>query len=418
MVSGNLSRVSVFHLCVAIGMVSWTAIIFGLYLWASSGEHDHFDEMIILKAESLAHHSQALRRWIGGHGGVYVEVDDQIKPNALLAHVPERDVETPSGRKLTLLNSPAILRAIFREFSNDEGDQIRLVSYQPLNPLNAPDDWEKVALEKLEVGEDKVQAFQTAGEESIFRLMFPMKVEPKCLNCHPYEATHKQQVVGGLSIIVDKTPYNRVSESLKQKIGIGYLGIWALGLFGMTVFDLIGARLLRQIEFSATHDSLTRLLNRREIDHLLNQACYRAGRYGNSFSVMMLDIDYFKRVNDIYGHQAGDQALSMVAEIIRATIRKTDKVGRYGGEEFLIVDSNTSEEGAKKQAWRLNKAIKAASIDLSDGKSFSITVSIGVSSCSSDINSAEALVKAADKALYRAKTQGRDRVCVEMTDSE
>lgn len=78
--SVTFKKATVFHFMIMIGIVFWTAILFGLWFWAYSGEHEHFDETVKLKAESMAQHSQTLRRWIGGHGGVYVEVDDQVKP--------------------------------------------------------------------------------------------------------------------------------------------------------------------------------------------------------------------------------------------------------------------------------------------------------------------------------------------------
>jgi diguanylate cyclase (GGDEF)-like protein len=128
---------------------------------------------------------------------------------------------------------------------------------------------------------------------------------------------------------------------------------------------------------------------------------------------MMLDIDHFKRVNDTYGHQLGDEALRVVAETVRKTIRKTDIAGRYGGEELLVLaPGDASSEKAEILAQRLNKAIKAAAIELKNGKTISITVSIGVSSFAPERKSAAALIKSADKALYQAKETGRDRVCI------
>ncbi|MBQ0759014.1 MAG: diguanylate cyclase [Zhongshania sp.] len=408
--SATLNKVIVFHLVVAIGIVVWTGILFALYLWAVDGEHDHLTETIKLKAESMAQNSQSLRSWVGGHGGVYVEVNDKIKPNPLLANMPERDIETPSGRKLTLFNSPAFLREISQTFESSLGDRIKLISYQPLNPANTPDDWEKKALKELEAGAATAQGF-VSGEKSHFRLMYPMMMEAKCAKCHRYLKDIPRNVVGGLSVMVDKTPYDRLSEKVIRKITTGYFSIWLIGLFGLIVFDFKGAKLLRNIQFTATHDGLTQLNNRREIECLINLECERADRYKNPLSVMMLDIDYFKRVNDTYGHQVGDEALRVVATTIKQTIRKIDIAGRYGGEEFLVLTPDTPREKAEILAQRLNKAIKTASIKLKDGKTFSVTVSIGGSCFSPERRSADLLVKSADEALYKAKETGRDRVC-------
>lgn len=410
-ISANINKVTVFHIVIAIGIVSWTGILFSLYFWAYSEQRDHLEKVVQYKAESLAQNSQAIRRWVGGHGGVYVEVDDKIKPISLLSKLPERDIETPSGRKLTLLNSPALLREILHEFESSGNDKVRLVSHQPMNPSNAPDDWEKKALHEIETGVAKTQAFVTIEKESHLRLMYPMEFAPKCQSCHHSQSANTQKVVGGLSVIVDKTPYDRLYKKSLYQIGMGYLAVWIVGLFGLVAFDVNGARLLRNIELMATHDGLTQLKNRREIDRLLNLECVRADRYGNPLSVMMLDIDHFKRVNDIHGHQTGDDVLRVVAQTIKQNIRETDIAGRYGGEELLVVAIDTACEVAKTLAQRLNMAIKAASIKLTNGESISVTVSIGVSCNSSERQSAESLVKSADEALYQAKESGRDRVC-------
>lgn len=405
------NKVTLFHSIIALGILCWSVILLALWLWAHNEERKHFDETVMLKAESLAQHNQKLRRWIGGHGGVYVEVSDEIKPNPLLANVKERDIVTPSGRKLTLLNSPAILREISDQFKSAEGDQMRLVSHNPINPNNYPDDWESKALDQLEDGGGKAQSFVSVGGVSYFRLMYPMNIVPKCMNCHHYAANSPEKVVGGLSVIVDKTPYDRLSEQVLNKIGIGYFSIWVAGLFGLFAFDFFGAQLLRHLEFTSIHDGLTRLNNRREIDRLLNLEYQRATRYQKPLSLMMIDIDHFKQVNDTYGHQVGDKALRLVAETIKQTIRKTDIAGRYGGEELLVIATDTPSQDAISLAQRLSSALCAIPIKIKSGESISITVSIGVSCYSSEIKSASSLVKHADDALYQAKELGRNRVC-------
>ena len=410
-------RVRLFPVCLIVGMVSWSGILYGLYMWAATAEREHFTETIKLKAESLANHTQVLRRWIGGHGGVYVEVDDTIKPHPLLSNFPERDIETPSGRKLTLLNSPAVLSRISPFFERDQGDRVHLVSDHPMNPSNKPDSWEKIALEELEAGAARADKFVHLGTEKLYRLMYPMALTPKCLNCHHYPSSVPNRVVGGLSVTVDKTPYDRLSENVLREIRMGYLSIWIVGLLALAAFDFVGVRLLRQIEFSATHDGLTALFNRKEIERGLNLECERAGRLGGHLSVIMLDIDHFKKVNDTYGHPAGDEALRVVSGVIRRTIRKTDIAGRYGGEEFIILVPGVSCDGAQKLAERLGAAIKAAPIPVNENRTITVTVSIGISCFSSEKNSLESLVKGADEALYQAKEAGRDRVCIAESDS-
>jgi diguanylate cyclase (GGDEF)-like protein len=126
----------------------------------------------------------------------------------------------------------------------------------------------------------------------------------------------------------------------------------------------------------------------------------------------MIDIDHFKRLNDSYGHQAGDDVLREMGALIRQEIRATDVPGRYGGEEFCILLSQTPLEGARDFALRFRVAVESACFP-AQGKSLKITASLGVSSCSeSGVSAAEDLIRRADEALYQAKTAGRNRVVV------
>jgi diguanylate cyclase (GGDEF)-like protein len=408
--SEKLNKVRLLQITVAIGAVVWTGILFGLYLWASRAERDHLSKLAALRAESVANHTQALRGWIGGHGGVYVEVNTGEHLSYLSGNMPESELITPSGRKLTLLSSSAVLGKISREFKSGSGDHVKLTAKQPMNPDNVPDGWEKKALEALEGGAKKVAAFVNDDKGSMFRLMYPMELQPRCLRCHDYLVDAPTKIVGGLSVTVNKAPYDRQYEIVLHQLSLGYFGIWIVGIAGLGTFGTLGSRLLRRIEYASTHDELTGLKNRREIERQLIVECARAERYHRQLSVMMLDVDHFKQVNDTYGHQTGDEALRLVAETIRKTIRKPDIAGRYGGEEFLILVTETSPEGARNLAQRLNAAIKSAPIGLPDNKTLLLTVSIGVASQSPERKSPSALINSADEALYRAKEAGRDRI--------
>lgn len=392
------------------GFIFWSCILYGLYWWAAKAESEHFTETVKLKAESMANHAQALRSWIGKQGGVYIEVEGDIKPHPLLAQLPERDVKTPSGRKLTLLNSPFVLSQISPYFKSGKGDKIHLVSNTPMNPSNYPDPWEKNALKRLEAGVLKVDKVTYDSENSYYRLIYPMNIKPKCLNCHHNYSKTSNKVIGGLSVAVDKTPYDQLTQNVLHEIRMGYFSIWIVGLLGLALFDFVSVRFLRRIEAMATHDGLTDLYNRREIERYIDIECKRANRYTTQLSVILLDIDHFKKVNDQYGHPAGDQALRIVSKVIRQNIRKTDIAGRYGGEEFLILAPGISLEGTKTLTERLRTMIKTTPIQINSQKTITVTASMGFSCHSSAKTSPESLVKSADEALYQAKTDGRDRI--------
>ncbi|HET7144528.1 MAG TPA: diguanylate cyclase [Anaerolineales bacterium] len=155
-------------------------------------------------------------------------------------------------------------------------------------------------------------------------------------------------------------------------------------------------------------DALTFLLNRRMIVWKLQDEILRANRYNNTFSISLVDIDHFKKINDVHGHLAGDEVLRQVAYQLRDHIRHPDVVGRYGGEEFLILLPNTISSSAAEQAGRLSKNIRETPIDVHE-HSLNITISIGIAQLQAGMDTWETLLKRADTAMYEAKKGGRDR---------
>ena len=172
--------------------------------------------------------------------------------------------------------------------------------------------------------------------------------------------------------------------------------------------ELVTAR--DQLQIQATHDVLTGGWNRAAIIERLESELARARRDGSALAIAMTDIDHFKKVNDSYGHQVGDAVLKEVVDRLTARLRPYDAVGRYGGEEFLIVLPGCDSQKATSLAERLREAV--ASEELVAGEeTIPVTVSLGISHVADaeDVDAAE-LVRLADDALYRAKVGGRNRV--------
>ncbi|HUG52948.1 MAG TPA: GGDEF domain-containing protein, partial [Vicinamibacteria bacterium] len=173
---------------------------------------------------------------------------------------------------------------------------------------------------------------------------------------------------------------------------------------------LQNSRLFERVNNLAIRDSLTELFNHRHIMDLLHHEFDRAGRYDDAFSVLMIDVDHFKRINDDHGHQAGDAVLREVSHLLRDTLRTVDSVGRYGGEEFVALLPHTGAEEARQTADRLRQKVQARTFT-AGGREVRVTVSVGVAtSPMPGVDSAAALVREADKALYRAKGGGRNQV--------
>ena len=154
----------------------------------------------------------------------------------------------------------------------------------------------------------------------------------------------------------------------------------------------------------AIRDDLTGLYNRRHIFQMLKEEIISSNRYSESLSLMMIDLDKFKKINDKYGHQFGDFMLQNVARIILTNIRESDHLGRYGGEEFLLILPHTDLESAKVAAHRIGRAVEEASFGENNVK---MTVSIGL--CSYHRDSLEEFVERADELMYQAKKTGRNK---------
>lgn len=181
-------------------------------------------------------------------------------------------------------------------------------------------------------------------------------------------------------------------------------------LLATLLYPMRNALLYRAATRSALRDPLTQTGNRIAMDQTLQREIDMARRHLNPLSLLMLDIDHFKHINDTYGHAAGDDVLREVAAVIKAQLRNVDMVFRFGGEEFLILLSNTSREAAAVVGERLRKATLAQDY-WADGKRIELTVSLGCSTLLA-AESAESLLRRADNALYVAKREGRNRLAM------
>ncbi len=175
--------------------------------------------------------------------------------------------------------------------------------------------------------------------------------------------------------------------------------------------SLSNARMVRELETMATTDGLTGLLNKRSMLEQSEQKLAAAVRFGRPLSVLVVDLDHFKRVNDTYGHDVGDVVIRGLAEILKRQKRTTDLVARFGGEEFVVLCEQTDEHGALLLAERIREELKCTSFHSDTGR-LSITCSLGISTFPAAGRSWDELFKAADDALYISKRGGRNRTTV------
>lgn len=212
------------------------------------------------------------------------------------------------------------------------------------------------------------------------------------------------------------SPLRKVTLEREGRV-IGALAFWAAGAIqteeGLpaSFLNAIAAALqARQALEESLRDPLTGLLNRRTLDDALGRMAAFAQRSGHPLSLLMLDLDHFKRVNDTHGHEAGDQVLRAFAGVLSGSLRASDMAVRYGGEEFLAVLPDTGTDAALGVAEKLRRAVENLAIPVGDAV-VRPTVSIGVATLKPG-ESGEALIGRADQALYRAKGAGRNRAAV------
>ncbi|XXJ21077.1 GGDEF domain-containing protein [Desulfovibrio caledoniensis] len=230
----------------------------------------------------------------------------------------------------------------------------------------------------------------------------------------------------GLSLTVVVAALLPVSLLHDQMYNMAALILAAALVLGIALF--CGARLMRLLEGAhdkiadlTTHDDLTGLPNRNWFFDRLDEEIARAERYGNKLALVMVDLDHFRQVNDAFGHPLGDLALAEVARLLAANVRTSDVVARYGGEEFMIILPETDADRAARAAEKLRMVVEVNDISL-EGPEIKVTISCGVADLASVSpqrgSRRDALVVAADRAMRRAKLNGRNQVLVHAPEHE
>ncbi len=352
-----------------------------------------------------------VRAWNASYGGVFVEKRVGVVSNPYLEHP---DIQGTDGRWYTKKNPALMTREISERIKQSEGYGFHITSLNPLNPGNQPDPKESEALRSFETGSQERFWTEAIGGRTYTRYMAPLRAEQSCLECHAKQGYKVGDIRGGISFTYDT---EEVQAKLRTNLYlVSSLALLTTGLlmglvvlfFRQLVKKLAEAR--RLLETLATTDPLTGLSNRRQIMARLEEECERIQRGGIGLSCIMLDVDHFKQVNDTYGHQQGDEVLKMIASQARASLRAYDVVGRYGGEEFIVLLPETDLETAQAVAERLHLAIQASAIlKTATGQPQPTTVSLGLTQWRSG-DTVDTLIHRADEALYRAKANGRNRI--------
>jgi diguanylate cyclase (GGDEF)-like protein len=382
-------------------------VLSGIFLDMAIRTRQLMNEENIIQARVVFNTIALTRKWNANYGGVYVEKKQGVESNPYLINP---DIKTVDGRVFTLRN-PAFMTREISEYAEKEGlFKFHITSLKLMNPHNEADEFEKKALLQFEGGAVKeVTKTEVINNRTNFRYMAPLRIENDCLQCHKHQHYAVGDVRGGISITFD-------IEDLRGKIRSNTIIIAVFGiittllLLGLISFFL--SRLIRKldearqtIEKIAITDALTDLFNRRHILLRFEEEFEKFKRLNKNVSCLMIDVDNFKDVNDSYGHQIGDQVLQAISARMRDSVRAYDILGRYGGEEFLIVMPDTGLEDATGLAERIRISVKEVLIG-----NAAVTLSLGVVCSQVSDRSVDDIIRRADENLYKAKKGGRDRI--------
>lgn len=219
-----------------------------------------------------------------------------------------------------------------------------------------------------------------------------------------------------LTLRIISTIFHLANPDLRKSgtLNSGFLIIMMLTIIGFnaTAIGLVISRMITQIKQLSQEDPLTKIFNRRHLTTVAEEEINRVRKNNSTLSIVLLDIDHFKKVNDVYGHAAGDAALITCVDVIKKSIRSTDYVGRLGGEEFCILLPNTTLEDAKVLSNRIRENIAAHHV-VWEEHTIPITASFGITAFNSSIkNEWSNLLNKADIAMYQAKNNGRNQVVI------
>jgi diguanylate cyclase (GGDEF)-like protein len=382
-------------------------VLSGIFLDMAIRTRQLMNEENIIQARVVFNTIVLTRKWNAHYGGVYVEKKEGVESNPYLV---DPDIKTVDGRVFTLRN-PAFMTREISEYAEREGlFKFHITSLKLMNPHNEPDAFERKALLQFETGAAKeVSGTELVNNRTYFRYMAPLYIEDRCLQCHKHQNYAIGDVRGGISIAFD-------IEELRSKIRYNTSTIVLFGI--ITTLLLLGliyvfmARLIKKldearqtIEKIAITDALTELFNRRHIMQRFQEEFEKFKRLKRNVSCIMIDIDNFKAINDLYGHLTGDQVLKVISSRIKDTVRAYDILGRYGGEEFLIIMPDTSIDDATGLAERIRARVKDELVN-----NATVTVSLGVVCVQESDRSVDDIIKRADENLYKSKKGGRDRV--------
>ena len=219
-------------------------------------------------------------------------------------------------------------------------------------------------------------------------------------------------ILAGMAVSKSGTTLNVVLMNRGMCLAL----VWTVTLIALRHLA-IGERLRESLRKQVAEDPLTGLYNRRYVFDIVERELTRYRRYREPLALILIDADHFKRVNDTWGHCAGDKVLQHIADVCRNSVRESDVVGRFGGEEFIIVLPHTRASDAGFVAHRIRQSMQRAGVRTDAGE-IKVTLSLGIAECGPGTDTFDRLLQAADQALYAAKQAGRNRIAFSVQTGE
>ncbi len=324
---GSISRLRVMFLTIAL---FWSVLIVVLAGWNCWQSYSATFAIALTTARESYSKDLVYRRWTTMHGGVYVPITSDTLPNPYLSHIPERDIVTPAGRKLTLINPAYMTRQVHELGEKEYGPQGHITSLKPIRPENAPDPWERGALQAFEQGQTESSSLETIGNETYLRFMHPLLTEAGCLKCHASQGYKIGDIRGGISVSVPWGPFQLALREQLRGIVLAYGGIWMVGMLGLYL-----SRRGFQNHLSARQQAEEALIEKTTtLDNILRNA--------NNIAIATVDLDF----HITYYNPMAEKLFGYSAEqVIGKTIQEMHTREAVAPERFMDAIEQVRSKG-------------------------------------------------------------------------
>ncbi len=398
----------------------WTFLVGGSLFWNIVQVKQKTIEIGKIQAQTSYEKDVFYRRWNSIHGGVYVPVTKDTPPNPYLSHLPERDIKTPSGESLTLMNPAYMSRQVNELIKKKQGIGGHITSLKPLRPENSPDSWERKALGEFEQGKDMVMSVENMDGGNYLRVMHSFITEERCLKCHEAQGYKVGDIRGGISVSIPMAPLYAIQKERVNALSIVHTILWFFGISGLLFTrqrlkagEEKEHELVAELESLSIKDELTGLYNRRGLLSMVTQQYSIAKRIQKTLMLVYVDLDGMKQINDLYGHQEGDNALKDTADILKNAFRETDIIARIGGDEFVVFGMVIEHKGLNIVTSRINEKLErnVGEYVARSAKPYTLSLSNGIAFADTEKPfSFDSMLSEADQNMYlqKQKKKGSD----------